>query len=122
MPRSPLVLLAVLALVLVSASAAGAKTVGTLKGEVYPDSQFKIEMEGLNGKALKTIKAGTYKIKVEDKASIHNFHLTGPGVNKSTSIGGKTETTWTVKLKAGTYKYVCDPHSSQMKGSFKVTA
>jgi plastocyanin len=122
MPRSLLVFLAVLALVLVSASAAGAKTMGTLKGEVYPDSQFKIEMEGPNGKALKTIKAGTYKIKVEDKASIHNFHLTGPGVNKSTSIGGKTETTWTVKLKAGTYKYVCDPHSSQMKGSFKVTA
>jgi plastocyanin len=29
--------------------------------------------------------------------------------------------TWTVTLKKGTYRYVCDPHSSQMKGSFKVT-
>jgi len=26
-----------------------------------------------------------------------------------------------VKLKKGTYKYVCDPHASVMKGSFKVT-
>ena len=92
-----------------------------MKGEVYPNSQFKIEMEGANGKDLKTVKAGTYTIKVEDKASIHNFHLTGPGVNKSTSIGGTGEQTWTVTLKKGTYKFVCDPHASQMKGSFKVT-
>ena len=29
--------------------------------------------------------------------------------------------TVTVKLKKGTYRYVCDPHASVMKGSFKVT-
>ena len=121
MPRPLMALLAVLVFTLVSVTAAGAKTMGTLKGEVYPDSQFKIEMKGPNGKAIKTIKAGTYKVKVEDNASIHNFHLSGPGVNKSTSVGGKTETTWTVTFKKGTYKFVCDPHSSQMKGSFRVT-
>jgi len=103
------------------ASAGSAKTMGTLKGEVYPNSQFKIEMETASGKDLKTVKAGTYKLKIEDKATIHNFHLTGPGINKSTSVGGTGEQTWTVTLKKGTYKYVCDPHSSQMKGSFKVT-
>jgi plastocyanin len=122
MPRSPLIFLAVLAVALVSATTGGAKTMGTLKGEVYPDSQFKIEMDGTNGKAIKTIKAGTYKVKVEDNATIHNFHLTGPGVNKSTSVSGKGDKTWTVTFKKGTYKFVCDPHSSQMKGSFKVTA
>ena len=26
-------------------------------------------------------------IKVSDKSNIHNFHLKGPGVNKSTSVG-----------------------------------
>ena len=41
-------------------------------------------------------------------------------MNKSTSIGGKGDQTWTVTFKKGTYKFVCDPHSSQMKGSFKV--
>src|SRR4051812_27521558 len=101
---------------LMFAVTASAKSAG-LTGEVGPG--FAIEVK-LNGKDLKTIKAGTYKLKVQDKASIHNFHLTGPGVNKSTSIGGMTETTWTVKLKKGTYKFVCDPHSSQMKGSFTV--
>jgi plastocyanin len=122
MPRRLLLLLAVLAIVLVSASAAGAKSMGTLKGEVYGNSLFKIEMKGPNGKAIRTVKAGTYTVKVEDKGSIHNFHLTGPGVNKATSVGGTGDQTWTVKLKPGTYKFVCDPHASQMKGSFKVTA
>jgi plastocyanin len=27
----------------------------------------------------------------------------------------------TVKLKRGTYRYVCDPHASFMKGSFRVS-
>jgi len=38
------------------------------------------------GKDVKTLKAGTYTIKVEDKATTHNFHLIGPGLNKSTTV------------------------------------
>jgi plastocyanin len=91
----------------------------TLKGQVGPG--FSIELTKA-GKKVKTIKAGSYKIKVEDKGSIHNFHLTGPGVNKSTTIPFTGEKTWTVKLKPGKYTYQCDIHASEgMKGSFKVT-
>ena len=91
-----------------------------LKGEVGPG--FTIEV-AKGGKDLKTIKAGTYKIKVEDKASIHNFHLFGPGLNKKTGVPFKGETTWTIKLKPGRYTYQCDPHAaSGMKGHFKVTS
>jgi plastocyanin len=91
-----------------------------LKGEVGPG--FTIEVEK-GGKDLKTIKAGTYKIKVEDKASIHNFHLFGPGLNKKTGVQFKGETTWTIKLKPGRYTYQCDPHAaSGMKDHFKVTS
>jgi plastocyanin len=75
----------------------------------------------VGAKKVTKLKAGTYKIVVKDTASDHNFHLIGPGVNKSTSIGGKATATWTVKLKKGTYKFQCDPHSSFMKGTFKVT-
>ena len=90
-----------------------------LKGEVGPG--FKIEVEK-GGKDLKTIKAGKYKIKVEDKSSIHNFHLFGPGLNKKTSVPFKGETTWTIKLKPGKYTYQCDAHAALgMKGSFKAT-
>jgi plastocyanin len=91
----------------------------TLKGEVGPG--FSIEVVKA-GKDLKTIKAGTYKIKVEDKSSIHNFHLFGPGLNKKTSVSFSGETTWTIKLKPGKYTYQCDPHaSSGMKDTFRVT-
>ena len=71
-------------------------------------------------KKVTSLKAGKYVIVVKDTAADHNFHLTGPGVNKMTSVAGKSTTTWTVTLKKGTYKYVCDPHKSFMKGSFTV--
>jgi plastocyanin len=98
---------------------AWAKSTGFV-GEVGPGYSIEVKK---GGKDLKTIKAGTYRLKVEDKASIHNFHLIGPGLNKKTGIGYKAETTWTIKLKPGRYTYQCDPHASTgMKGSFRVTA
>ena len=111
------VLTAALAAVLIAVPAWGATA--ALKGEVGPG--FKIEVEKA-GRDLKSIKAGTYKIKVEDKSTFHNFHLLGPGLNKKTSVSFKGETTWTIKLKKGKYTYQCDPHAaSGMKGSFRVT-
>jgi plastocyanin len=108
---------AVLAVAMVAS--AQAKSSG-LVGEVGPGYSIEVQKAG---KDLKTIKAGTYRIKVEDKASIHNFHLKGPGLNKKTGIGFKGDTTWTIKLKPGRYTYQCDPHAAMgMKGSFKVTA
>jgi plastocyanin len=73
------------------------------------------------GKTVKTLKAGTYTITVQDKSNIHDFHLTGPGVNKVTSVTAVKTYTWNLTLKKGTYKFVCDPHKSFMKGSFTVT-
>ena len=68
-----------------------------------------------------TVKAGTYTIVVHDKSNIHNFRLTGPGVNKLTSVPWVGTKTWTVSLKKGTYKFVCDPHATIMKGVLRVT-
>jgi plastocyanin len=96
--------------------AASPKLVGT----TGPGFSIKVTM---NGKALKTLKAGTYSLAVNDKASIHDFHLMGPGINKVvTSVGFVGTKTITVSLKKGTYRYQCDPHaSSGMKGSFTVS-
>ena len=121
MLRRLLLPLPLLGVVLVFAAAGNAKS-GPLRGEVYGNALFKIELNGTNGKDLKTIKAGTYTIKVEDKGTIHNFHLKGPGVNKSTSVPGTGDKTWVVQLKPGTYTYQCDSHSAQMRGTFKVTS
>jgi plastocyanin len=109
--------LAVLAAFGVAATANAATP--RLTGETGPG--FSIEVKA-GSKDVKTLKAGTYTIKVEDKSSIHNFHLIGPGVNKSTGLSFTGEKTWRVKLKAGKYMYQCDAHAFEgMKGTFKVT-
>lgn len=90
----------------------------TLNGVVGPGFTITLK-EG--GKKVSKLKAGAYVFKIADKSSAHDFHLTGPGVNKKTTVGGTGSTTWKLTLKKGTYKYVCDPHASFMKGSFTVS-
>ena len=85
----------------------------TFKGTVGPG--FTITM------AKKPTKAGKAKLTVSDKSDFHNFHLTGPGVNVKTSVGFVGTKSFTVTLKKGTYRFVCDPHATSMKGSFKVS-
>ena len=85
----------------------------TYNGTVGPG--FTITM------AKKPTKAGKAKLVIADKSSIHNFHLTGAGVNVKTSVSATGTKTFTVTLKKGTYRFVCDPHASSMKGSFKVS-
>jgi plastocyanin len=110
---------AAVAAALIAVPAYARSSAVTLKGEVGPGYTIEINKAG---KDLKTIKAGTYKIKVEDKSSIHNFHLFGPGLNKKTSVSFTGDKTWTVKLKPGKYTYQCDVHVAQgMKDTFKVT-
>jgi plastocyanin len=77
----------------------------------------------MNGKAVKTLKHGTYKLVVHDKAPIHNFHIFGPGLNKKvTSVPFVGTKTVTITLKKGKYTFQCDIHAaSGMKASFTVT-
>jgi hypothetical protein len=114
-------MLAIASLV-VAASAGGVpvKDNFALKGEVYATG-FKIEMENAAGRKLRSIRAGTYRIKIEDKATIHNFRLRGPGINRATSVPRRSEQIWTVNLQKGTYRFLCDPHAATMRGTFRVT-
>ena len=89
-----------------------------LSGTVGPGFTITLTKGGAK---VKTLKAGTYVFKISDKSGIHNFHLTGPGLDKKTGVGFQGAVTWKLQLKKGTYTYVCDPHSSFMKGSFKVS-
>ena len=76
----------------------------------------------LNGKAVTTLKAGTYKFVIHDMATIHGFSLDGPhGFAKDISAVPFTGTkTVTLNLKAGGYKFYCPAHESMMFGHFKV--
>ena len=86
----------------------------TLNGSVGPG--FDISLDGTDG-----LTAGSYTIAVNDQSSAHNFHLTGPGgVDVATDVGGEGEESFEVELEAGEYTFVCDPHASQMRGSFTV--
>ena len=112
-------LLAVVAAGLLTVSASVQAATPKLSGVSGPG--FSITVTS-GGKAVKTLKAGTYTLVVADKSSVHNFHLLGPGVNKKTSVPFTGTTTWKVTLKKGTYTFQCDIHAaSGMKGSFKVT-
>ena len=117
MHRIRLAIVTLLGAALAIAATASA-AVPTLKGTVGPG--FTISLKKGTTKVTK-LKAGKYKIVIRDLSNIHNFRLTGPGVNKKTGVGPKGTFTWTVTLKKGTYRYVCDPHAAIMKGTFKVT-
>lgn len=95
------------------AAATGAGGDATLIGSVGPG--FDISLSGTDD-----LEAGEYRITVSDKSSAHNFHLTGPGVDMQTEVSEETETTWTVTLEAGEYRFQCDPHASSMNGTFTV--
>jgi plastocyanin len=90
-----------------------------LVGTVGTNDAFVISLADANGKVTH-LDAGTYTIVVHDRSAEHNFHLTGPGVNQATDVEGVGDATWTVTLRDGIYRYLCDPHSGIMKGRFAV--
>jgi plastocyanin len=85
---------------------------------VGTNDAFVISLRDANGSAVTQLAPGTYDIAVSDRSETHNFHLKGLGVEQSTPIGEKQETTWTVTIGQGRYTYVCDAHTSQMRGYF----
>ena len=91
----------------------------TLSGSVGPG--FEISLKDANGADVTTLSAGTYTINVDDQSDIHDFHLSGPGVDEATEVGTTGMTTWDVTLEAGSYHFQCDPHASTMNGDFEVT-
>jgi plastocyanin len=74
-----------------------------------------------NGVRVRTLTAGAYVIVVRDRSKRHNFHLTGPGVNRKTVVGRTATVTWNVTLGAGTFRYVSDPQAKRVRGSFVVS-
>ena len=91
----------------------------TLTASVGPG--FEISLTGADGADVTTLAAGTYTIEVDDQSDIHNFHLTGTGVDESTDVSAVGTETWEVTFEPGTYEFVCDPHASTMNGSFEVS-
>jgi hypothetical protein len=116
----PLLLLPlVLAAVLLPGAAQSAATATQLNVTVGPG--FSIKVADANGQTVRHLDPGDYSITIKNlsPSAEHNFHLTGPGVDKASEFNNVT-VTWDVTFVDGTYKWQCDAHPTLMKGSFGV--
>lgn len=102
-----------------AAHAPAASSPVTLRGTVGPG--FTINLT-LAGRKVTRLKRGVrYRLVVADRSPIHNFHLTGPGLDRAITTVEFTGTTSLVfTARKGSYRYVCDPHSAIMHGGFRV--
>ena len=99
-----------------------AASVATLTGSVGANDSFQIGLVDGSGAAVTHVDPGTYTLVVHDRSTLHNFHLFGPGgVDVATAVDTTGDSSFTVTLVDGIYTFQCDPHASQMSGSFHVT-
>jgi plastocyanin len=102
---------------LASPAAAFAQT--RLIATVGTNDAHEITLTHENGTRVTDIPAGTYVIEVRDRSTIHNFHLSGPGVDQRTEVETAATVTWTVELRdRSRYRFQCDPHAGTMNGTF----
>ena len=115
-----LLLGAVAAAALAATGRGSAATVKTVNGTVGPGFTIGLTMQG---KKVTRLKAATaYRFVISDRSSIHDFHLSGPGFNRVlTGVGYRGTKSFVLRLKKGSYRFVCDPHSGSMRGSFLVS-
>lgn len=122
MPSFRLMLLVPLALaaVLLPSAARSAPQAGTpLTVTVGPG--FSIKVTDASNNVIRQLDPGDYTFTVKNlsPSQEHNFHLTGPGVDRASAFSNVTET-WDVTVVDGLYKYKCDAHPTLMKGSIQV--
>jgi len=119
--RTGSLLVAAVAAAAVAATGSGsAATAKTVNGTVGPGFTIGLTM---HGKRVTKLKAGTaYRFVISDQADIHDFHLSGPGLNRVlTSVEFTGTKSFVLRLKKGNYRFVCDTHFSIMHGSFRVS-
>jgi hypothetical protein len=64
------------------------------------------------GKAFisrRSVRAGRYRVLVQDRSRRANFHLSGRGLNRRTTMRFTGRATWTLRLARGTYRFGSDP-------------
>jgi plastocyanin len=92
----------------------------TVNGTVGPGFTIGLTMQG---KKVTKLKAGTaYRFVISDRSDIHDFHLSGPGFNRVlTSVEYTGTKSFVLRVKKGSYRFVCDPHAGIMHGGFLVS-
>jgi hypothetical protein len=121
MVRFPLLAVAIAAAAFLATSAGAAAAHPKLIGIVGKNDAYAISLTS-NGRAVKTLKHGTYTLVIHDDSAIHNYELDGPhGTSWTfTSVPFKGTKTITITLTAGKYKAYCVAHESEMFQHFTV--
>jgi plastocyanin len=84
---------------------------------------YSITLKTTAGKAVRSLKLGTYTVVVRDRSSVHDAHIIAPGFDRRTTVPFAGTKTWKMTLaRTGKLRFLCDPHASQgMRGSAKIT-
>lgn len=118
--RPRIALLAAVALAAL-ASPAAAFAQEKLIATVGTNDAHVITLTRESGTRVTDIPAGTYTIEVRDRSRMHNFRLSGPGVERRTDVDEIRTETWTVTLRdQSVYTYVCEAHPAEMRETFTV--
>jgi hypothetical protein len=84
-----------------------------LKGSVGPGFEISISDD--------SVPAGRYRLVINDKGTLHNFHIFGTGVDKATGLVETGKFKFKIRLRVGTYQIQCDTHFAQMNTTLNVT-
>jgi plastocyanin len=119
-PTRYLLVAAVAAAALAATGSGTAASAKSVTGTVGPGFTIGLAM---HGKKVTKLKAGTaYRFVIRDRSSIHDFHLSGPGLNRVlTSVPFTGTKSFVLRLRKGSYRFVCDPHSGIMHGRFNAS-
>jgi plastocyanin len=111
---------AVAAAAMTATSSGSAATAKTVTGTVGPGFTIGLTVQG---KKVTRLRAGTaYRFVIRDRSTIHDFHLSGPGLNRVfTSVEFTGTKSFVLRLKKGGYRFMCDPHAGIMHGRFLVS-
>jgi plastocyanin len=111
--------IATIALSLALTTSPAAAAPKAVQGSVGPG--FTISLTA-GGKTVNKLKAGVpYRLVINDRSSIHDFHLTGPGLDRMLTTVDFTGTkSFVLTLRKGLYRFFCDPHAPVMHGTFRV--
>lgn len=96
-------------------------TLMAVVGSADDPEAYAIGILDEEGAMITSVPAGDYSLTFVDRSQLHNFHLTGEGVDLATEVRGTDESTVEITLVEGSYEYVCDPHSGTMNGVLEVT-
>ncbi len=75
-----------------------------------------ISLRTTAGARVRGLRAGAYVVTVRDRTKLHNFHLSGAGVNRKSGVAQVATLTWRLTLKRGTLVFYSDRSATKLRG------